>query len=529
MSIVVNSLTYIHPDGKVLFDTINFSVSTGDKVSLVGNNGVGKSTLLQIIAGRLKQTGGEVISAEKPYYIPQILRQFDDLSILEALQVAEKIKVLHAILAGDVSQQNLDNLNDDWDIEERINSALQYFGIDKLNPSHKMSSLSGGEKTKVLLAGIQIHSPDIVLLDEPSNHLDYESRTILYEFIEKSKSTILIVSHDRELLGLVNKTMELTPSSIEIYGGNYDFYNQQKQIKMDALQAQLADKEKTIKQTQQRSREIAEQRQKQESRGKTQKAKAGIPRIAMGRLKDISERSSAKMNNEQHEKINNISSEINSIKRKIQEELILRINITNPTLHKGKRLVEAKEINIIYDDRKLWKEPLSFQIYSGDRVQITGNNGTGKTSLIRLITNKISVAVGDLFLADFNALYIDQEYSVIENKLSVIEHMQKFNDRSLPEHDLKMLLHYHQFDRDYWDRECANLSGGEKMKLLLCCLSTSSNAPDLLILDEPTNNLDIHSQDILTNAIAEFKGTIIVVSHDTRFVEKIGLEKYINL
>lgn len=529
MSIVVNSLAYIHPDGKVLFNNISFSVQIGDKVSLVGNNGVGKSTLLRIAAGYLNPTEGEVVISGNVYYIPQILGQFDDASIMQILQVEEKMNAFQSILSGDASQQNLDILNDDWGIEERVNTALRYWRIEHLGLSTKMSSLSGGEKTKVFLAGIQIHSPDIILLDEPSNHLDMESRNILYRFIEKEKNTLLVVSHDRRLLNLVNKTIELTAGSADMYGGNYDFYNEQKTIKVNALQSQLAEKEKSMKQIQQKSREIAEQRQKQESRGKIQKAKAGVPRIVMGGLKNNAERSSAKINNEQAEKMSHVSSDIHSIRQQIQAEKILRINIANSSLHKGKTLVDAKDVNVIYDGNSLWNEPLSFQIYSGDRIQIRGNNGTGKTSLLKLVTGDNKAFIGNLSIANFGALYIDQQYSMIEDRLTVFEHAQRFNERCLPEHDLKMLLHCHQFGQDYWNRACADLSGGERMKLLLCCLSISQNSIDVLILDEPTNNLDIHSQKILTAAIKEFEGTILVVSHDIFFVNEIGINKYIDL
>lgn len=529
MSIVANALAYIHPNGEVLFNNLNFSILSGNKVSLVGNNGVGKSTLLRIIAGELNQTQGEILISKQLYYVPQHLRQFDDLTISMALQVNDKISALHSILGGNVSQENFDTLNDDWDIEEKTQKALAYWDIAELSLSKKISSLSGGEKTKVFLAGIQIYSPDIILLDEPSNHLDAQSRRVLYKFIKESNSTILIVSHDRTLLNEVNITMELTPNSIEIYGGNYNFFCQQKEVKMNSLHTLLADKEKNLKQTQQKSREMAEQRQKQESRGHTQKVKAGIPRIAMGRLKDIAEQSTAKIKNEQREKVNDISTEIKAIKQTIQAEQLLKIEITNSGLHKGKILVEAEEVNIMYGDHILWKKPVSFHIYSGDRIQIKGSNGAGKTSLIRLITKEISASTGKLYIAGFKSLYIDQEYSIIENDLSIFEQAQKFNNQYLPEHDIKMLLYRHQFNQSYWNRRCLFLSGGEKMKLLLCALSISNNTPDILILDEPTNNLDIRSKDILTYATKEFKGTIIVISHDIHFIKEIGIDKLITV
>lgn len=529
MSIIVNSLSYIHPDGEILFNDINFSITTADKVSLVGRNGIGKSTMLRIITGNLKQSSGEIISSDKPYYIPQHLGEFDDLSVAEVLDISAKIEALHSILGGDVSLSNFDIIGDDWNIEERIKLALKYWNLENLDLSKKMASLSGGEKTKIFLSGILIHDPKIILLDEPSNHLDIESRILLYDFIKKSKSTILVVSHDIELLNIFSKTIELSKDSIEIYGGNYDFYDEQKDIKLNALQLQLADQERKLKNTQIKAREVKDQRLKQDIRGKKQKAKAGVPRIVMGGLKNNAEKSSSKINSVQDEKIKSIATDINALRLQVEMELPLKINLKSSILPKGKLLVDAKEINLMYPEKGLWKEPLSFQIYSGDRILIRGRNGAGKTSLMSIITEEKNPSTGNISVNKFKYLYLDQEYSLMRNDLTVFENIQIFNDLCLLEHDLKMLLHHHQFPREYWDRQCVNLSGGEKMKLLLCCLSVSNNIPDVLILDEPTNNLDIQSLKTLTDAIREFDGTILVISHDLYFVEKIGLSKVVEI
>lgn len=527
MSITVNNLSYIHPDKETLFQNINFSISSGEKVALVGNNGSGKSSLLQIIGGQLQPSVGEIICSENPYYIPQHFGQYNNLTISQAFCVDRKLEALHAILNGDNSASNLAHLDDDWNIEHKIDAALRYWNLQGLDLSQSMKTLSGGEKTKIFLSSIAIHSPSIILLDEPSNHLDMESRDLLYQFVKRSKATMLIVSHDRTLLNLLAPTIELTRNGVEVYGGNYDFYEIQKEEKLNVLQAQLNEKEKTLKQMQQKARDIAEQKQKNEVRGKKQKQKAGIPRIAMGTLKDKAQHSGAKLRNTQNEKLNEVSGNIKQIREDIEEDKVLKIDFNNSNLHKGKILIEAKEINFSYAVYPLWKEPLSFIVRSGDRVRIIGNNGSGKTTLINIITGKLQPPTGTLFIADISYLYIDQEYSVVDNELSVFEQVEKFNDRHLPEHELKMLLHRYQFSYNVWNRKCGQLSGGEKMKLILCCLVVSNNIPDIIILDEPTNNLDIHSQKILLSSIRDFGGSVIVISHDWNFIEEIGINQII--
>ncbi|RPD45200.1 ABC transporter ATP-binding protein [Hymenobacter sediminis] len=529
MSIVVNALAYHHPNRELLFQDISLAVGRGEKAALVGNNGVGKSTLLQLVARQLAPTAGEISISEAPYYVPQHLGQYDDFSVAQALGVADKLQALGAILEGDTSPEYFALLNDDWEIEERVLTALTAWKLQHLPLTQPLKSLSGGEKTKVFLAGILIHTPGIILLDEPSNHLDAESRTLLYGFIQRSRATVLLVSHDRALLNLLDVTLELSSSSVEVYGGNYDFYRAQKEGKLTALQARLEEQEKTLKQTQQKARGLAEQRQKLEARGKAQQHKKALPRIVAGSLKSKAEQSSAQQKEVQNDKIQDLTDNLRQTRTQIQEQQVLRIDLKKPDLHRGKILVEAKAINFAYGAAPLWKTRLTFQLRSGDRIRIAGRNGSGKTTLLRLLMGKLLPSTGQLTLAEFRYLYLDQEYSVLDNQLSVVEQAEQFNTRHLPEHDLKMLLHYHQFRQESWDRKCGSLSGGEKMKLILCCLAISDNTPDLLILDEPTNNLDLYSQEIVTEAVRSFAGSIMVISHDEFFIREVGIDSTIEL
>ncbi|KUG06745.1 ABC-F family ATP-binding cassette domain-containing protein [Solirubrum puertoriconensis] len=529
MSIVANALAYTHPDREILFQNLHFSVPKGGKASVVGHNGVGKSTLLQVIAGRIPPSAGEVALPEPPYYVPQHLGQYDNLSVAEALGVAGKLQALHAILAGDAAPEHFAALNDDWDVEERIGAAMQFWQLQHLGLGQPLGSLSGGEKTKVFLAGALVQQPGVILLDEPSNHLDAASRRLLYEFIGRSKATMLVVSHDRALLNLVQLTLELTPTAVEAYGGNYDFYHEQKQTKVAALQAQLDEKQKTLHQAQHKARELAEQRQKLEVRGKAQGLKKGLPRIVLGNLKSKAEQSSAQLKEAHQEKIGGISHEVQQLRTQLQEYKPLKIDLSQSELHRGKVLVEAEAVNFGYGEQPLWPAPLTFQMRSGSRVRIAGPNGAGKTTLLKLMLGQLQPTAGRMQVAGFRWFYIDQDYSMLDNQLSVFEQIQRYNSRGLLEHELKTVLHYHQFPREVWERKCGGLSGGEKMKLLLCCLTASNNAPDVLILDEPTNNLDLRSQQVLTNSVKDFGGSVLLISHDQYFVDEIGVDTTITL
>jgi ATPase subunit of ABC transporter with duplicated ATPase domains len=527
--LILHNIAYAHPNKDLLFDNINLVINKQDKIALIGNNGTGKSTLLKIMSGNLQPSEGQVKASSKPYYIPQLFGQFNEYTIAQALHIGDKLSALKQILEGNVSEANLSLLDDDWAIEERCNEALSHWKLDGLDLSQKMSTLSGGQKTKVFLAGIAIHRPQIVLLDEPSNHLDTLSRAVLYDYISSTANTLVVVSHDRTLLNLLPTVCELSKRGITLYGGNYDFYAAQKTIEANALNEDLKNKEKALRKAREVERESLERQQKLDARGKKKQEKAGIPTIAMNTLRNNAEKSTSRMKDVHAEKTDAIAQELNQIRKDLPEKDKMKIGFDDSTLHRGKILVRAKGINYGYDNRPLWKQPLTFQVNSGARIAIKGLNGSGKTTLVKVILGELEPTTGTVYRAERKAIYIDQDYSLIDNKLSIYEQAQQFNTDNLPEHEVKSRLTHFLFTKAYWDKPCASLSGGEKMRLILCCLTIRSQAPDMIILDEPTNNLDIQNIEILTGAVNEYKGTIIVISHDAYFLEQINTEEVIEL
>ncbi|MDR1054582.1 MAG: ATP-binding cassette domain-containing protein [Prevotellaceae bacterium] len=529
MSINIQHISYIHSDKQTLFKDITFTVASNLKVSLIGNNGSGKSTLLRIIAGKLKASVGEVITSSKPYYIPQHFGQYNNLNIAQALGIDAKLKALQSILDGDVSADNFTLLNDDWGIEERALKSLSMWDIRHLSLWQQMDCLSGGEKTKVFLGGIYIHSPSIILFDEPSNHLDKKSREQLYEIIHTYKATMLIVSHDRTLLNLIDMTYELSKHGISIYGGNYEFYKMQKEETLNSLHTQLDEKERKLRFARKTIREVSERKQRQDVRGKKKAEKNGVPRIMINTLKNSAEKSSSKLKKKHEKKIEAISEDLKQLREKIPESKELKVNLENASSHKGKILVTAQRINFAYTTQNLWENPLDFQIESGDRFIISGNSGSGKTTLLNIILGKLEPKEGIIKHADFNSIYVDQEYSIINNRLTVFEQVELFNGKHLPEYELKTLLHRFLFPVDTWDKTCDKLSGGEKIKLVFCCLTVSNKTPDIFALDEPTNNLDIQSMEIITLTIKKYEGTVLLISHDEYFANEIRINQRIIL
>mgnify|MGYP001025061546 CR=1 FL=1 len=523
MSLQVHDLSYAHPDKEVLFTDISFSLPRGERRALVGSNGVGKSTLLRILAKRIAPTSGEVV-CDTPYLVPQHFGQFDGMTVAQALGVAEKLQALAAITNGDASEHNFTLLGDDWSVEERIAEAFADWELDAISPATPMSTLSGGEKTKVFLAGIALHSPSVVLMDEPTNHLDRRGRERLYDYIGRPGPTLLIVSHDRTLLNLLPSLLEMSPDGVRFYPMSYDAYRAAREAETLSRTAQLENRQKELAKAKKAANDAMERQQKHSARGERQSAKRCMARIVTNSLHDQSEASAARLGKALQNKLQAMNDEIRELRAAIPEDAAMKLRFAPSELRPGKLLIEAEALNHAYiDGHDLWKSPLNFALRSGERIRLLGGNGRGKSTLLRLITGALTPTAGEIRRTEaFRIAYLDQEYSLVDNDRTVYGQLAACNPR-MPEHELKIRLTHLLFPAAAWDKKCGCLSGGEKMKLALCSLMVAEAGPDMIIADEPTNNIDIASMEILAATLRRYSGTLLVVSHDETFIREIGI------
>lgn len=527
MSIILHGVAFCYANQQPLFEGVNLSVPSGGKVSVIGNNGTGKSTLLKLISGALNSSSGSIHCASTPYYIPQQIG-ITGLSVSQALGVSDKIEALHAICDGSDRCELYDTLADDWDVESRCRAALDFWGLSTIELTTSIDSLSGGEKTKLFLAGLSIHHPAIILLDEPTNHLDDTSRQKLYDMIANSRATILIVSHDITLLNRLEQTYELSAKGLRLYGGNYDFYKALKSREEQALHQQIDAEESALRLAQKKAREIKERQEKRVRRGA--KTTDGIPRIILKGRQDKGENTGAKLSDKHTDIIDHSQQKLTVLRQRRDAACELKIDFENTSLHGGKRLIAAVDINFGYHQEKLlWPHPMHLEVRSGERIHLKGDNGTGKTTLLKLLVGALQPTVGKVMKANFSFICLDQECTHVGTAQTVLELAQQYNHYNLLDHEIKLRLHRALFPQQTWDTPCNVLSGGERMRLYLCCLMIANHVPDLFILDEPTNNLDLLSLEILTTTIKNYHGTLLVISHDKRFIEEIDITKTIEL
>lgn len=519
--LAAHDITYIHPDHELLFKNLTITVQKKQKAGLTGDNGKGKSTLLKILSGIIAPASGSVVCGSPPYYVPQHFGQYDRMTVAGALGIEAALLSVTAALNG--SETAADLAPDDWSVGERAREALERWGLGYLTLERALDSLSGGEKTRVFLAGILIHRPGIVLMDEPTNHLDAVGRESLYRFLEKYAGALLAVSHDRELLERMDVIYELDNRGLSMYGGNYSFYRERKEEEDNALSARLENKENALKRAQRVEREAMERKNRRDARGGKKQLKAGTPKIMMNSMRNRAENSAARLKGTHESRIDTLKDEVARARSAVPADLGMKMNFEGSTLHGGKLLIEAQDVNHSFGGADLWKAGVSFKIRSGDRISLRGANGCGKTTLLRMFLGELTPSRGRLFRAVDSPVAIDQDYSLIQNHLTLYEQAESYNHGALPAHEVGIRLDRFLFGRESWKRKCSDLSGGERMRLALCCMMIADRAPDLFILDEPTNNLDLRNVGILSEAVAGYTGTLVVVSHDLRFLEDIGV------
>ena len=527
MPISIQQISYIHPDKEVLFSDLNFAISKGQKLGLVGNNGCGKSTLLQIIAGQLSPSSGVIVRPDDIYYIPQHFGQYDSLTIAQALRIDRKQQALQAILAGDASTENFNQLDDDWNIEERSIAALDSWGLGQFPLSYPMHLLSGGEKTRVFLAGMDIHNPSVILMDEPTNHLDSSGRQRLYDWVEKCHSTLLVVSHDRTLLNLLPEICELEKHQLTYYGGNYEFYKEQKTLMQEALQQRIEEKEKALRIACKVARETAERRDKQNVRGEKANIKRGVPRIVLNALQGKSEKSTGKLNSVHQEKADRLTEERNQLRGSLSPTAALKTDFNGSSLHTGKTLITAKDINFGYHsapndsdsqsdnepsennlpEQLLWQTPVSFQLKSGDRLRIEGTNGSGKTTLLHVLTGVDTPDDGEIVIGGetFSQLTEEEKAFFRRKHMGMIfQDFQLLESLTVKENILLPLIlerkeadiQQERFSRIAYvlgieklaDKGITEISGGQKQRVAIG--RALINEPDIIFGDEPTGSLD---------------------------------------
>ncbi|MGK5691752.1 ABC-F family ATP-binding cassette domain-containing protein [Streptomyces sp. URMC 128] len=519
-SITVTSLAFTWPDGTPVFEGLDVAFGPG-RTGLVGVNGSGKSTLLKLIAGELAPADGTVRVAGEVGYLPQNVTLDTTLRVDEALGIADKRAALHAIEAGDVSEAHFETVGDDWDVEERALATLGELGLGHVELDRTIGAVSGGESVLLRLAALLLRRPDVLLLDEPTNNLDLYARRRLYAAVESWPGVMVVVSHDRELLDLVDQIADLRSGEITWYGGNYSAYEEALAIEQEAAERMVRVAESDFRK---QKRELADAQMKLARRkryGQKMWDQKREPKIVMGARKRAAQESAGKHRIMHEEKLAEARERLDEAVDAVRDDDEIRVDLPYTTVPPGRDVLTLMDLRLRYGARV----DGGFDLRGPERVALIGRNGAGKTTLLRTISGELAPESGEV-TAHVPLRFLPQRLDVLDGELTVAENVARFAPGATNNRVRARLARF-LFRGARADQKAATLSGGERFRAALAALMLAEPAPQLLMLDEPTNNLDMASVRQLTTALESYEGALIVASHDLPFLESIGITRWL--
>lgn len=505
---------------QTIYDNVSFQINENDKVGIVGVNGAGKSTLFNLILGKLTPDEGKIIIKNNINigYLPQVITDEipnDDITVFDYLllgrpieELKNKLTNLYEKIATIEDQKELnhylkeitkveDKLTyyDEYNAESTLLKIITGMNIDDKLLDLKLKNISGGQKSKIAFARLLYSKPEIMLLDEPTNHLDIDTKDYIISYLKKYHGMILVISHDIEFLNEVTtKTLyvDKIKHNVEIYNGNYQKYLKIKEER-DLAKKRLFEK-------QQKEEEKLKNIISKYIRGNEKKAN-----IAKDRIKKLERLQSEKVTIEKENKY---------------AKFKMKINYPSYTIP-----LACQNLTFGYTEDNLLYENLNFDLTRGEKLLVVGENGIGKTTLLKLIMNYLTPLEGKIIIGEKTSIaYYAQEHEILDSNKTILEN---FNSFGLPEYELRKILGSFLFSGNEINKKINVLSPGERSRVALAKISLSG--ANTLLLDEPTNHLDPMTQMIIADTFSDYEGTMLVVSHNLDFVDNLNINRMLLL
>lgn len=575
-SLVLSSVSFRWPDGSVALDRVSGSFGDG-RTGLVGRNGTGKSTLLKLAAGVLAPTDGTITGDGEVAYLPQRLTLDVDAGVADLLGITEPLTALRAIESGDADPRHFDAVGDDWDIEARAHAALAEAGLPPEALDRTVGTLSGGEAILAATLGLRMRRAPITLLDEPTNNLDRDARERLYGVVRAWRGALVVVSHDVRLLELMDDTAELHAHELSVFGGPYSEWRAWLETEQRAAQQAEIDAKKSL---------AKEKRQRIEAETKLAgRARAAhraevekrVPKIVAHGRRQAAQVSAGRLRTEVAEKEAEARAEHDAAQQRVRDDDSVRLDLPDPDVPPSRRIATfasgaaAPDPDVAEPDGARPSAAAAtapagsadtaaaaariaerqWIVQGPERIALIGPNGSGKTTLLHALVGALipgsdktaapassrigaasataSSGTSPSAMAHIDRIgYLPQRLDGLDDDESVLDAVRAAAP-DVPDRELRNRLARFLIRGATVDRPVRTLSGGERFRVLLARLLLADPPPQLLVLDEPTNNLDLDTVDQLVGALSAFRGAIVVVSHDDAFLSRLGIDLTLEL
>jgi ATPase subunit of ABC transporter with duplicated ATPase domains len=503
------------PDRQRLFDNLTFSLRA-ERVGLVGRNGSGKSTLLRIVAGLAEPATGHVIRSGTIGMLAQDWAE--QLTVADALGVAAGLAAIERVLMGQGCEA--DFAAADWTLPARIEASLREPGLPAIALGRVIGTLSGGERTRIGIARLLLEAPDLLLLDEPTNNLDAAGRAAVDRMIRNWRGGVLVASHDRALLETMDRIVELTPVGVRITGGGWSMFAQARDAARAGAAAECERTEAQLRETRREMQRQHEAKQRRDKAGRAFAARGSEPKILLGARAERAEVSGGRAQRLADRMIAEAAEKAEQARARIEVLTPLTIAVPPTGLGRGTEVLAMEAVTVTMADRIFG--PWTLNITGPERIAIGGLNGTGKTTFLKLAMGLIAPSSGAVRRAEGRAAMLDQHVTRLDPEQSILANVRRSNP-SLDGQAAHAACARFAFRNVDALQAVETLSGGERLRAGLACVLAGARPPWLLLLDEPTNHLDIDSIEILEQALREFDGALLVVSHDPAFLAAIGV------
>ena len=519
----LDHLTLAWPDGDTVLDDVTLGLGPG-RHGLVGLNGSGKSTLLRLLAGEVRPTAGSLRVEGRRAHLPQDPR-LPGATVADALGVSDRRRALRAIESGDVAQAWFDDVGDDWDVEERSIAHLDRLGLRDLGDEpldRALATLSGGELTLLALAARLQDDPEVLLLDEPTNHLDRRARTVVLDHVTAFTGCLVVASHDRELLELVDDVVEVRGGEVRTFAGPFSAYWAALAQERETAERSVRDARADLRRRQREHEETQVKLARRKRSAETAWASTREPRAVMRLRKRTAQVSAGRLKGEHEQDVAEARERLHEARERVREDQHIRLELPDTRVPTTRDVAVTDGLVLAHVHR-----PVELHVRGPERVGLVGPNGAGKSTLLRTLAGLERPAAGRVSVRVPTA-YLPQSADVLDDGLTVLENVRRTAGDADQQHvraQLARLL----FRGHAAERTASTLSGGERLRATVACLVLASPAPQLLLLDEPTNHLDLASVEHLVQALDAYEGAMVVVSHDERVLDALRLGRRLDL